>query len=42
LFLLEPDPDDTHLEEVKRRLLAAYSVGDAAPAPRPLILERLE
>lgn len=30
------------LEDVKRRLVAAYRFGDAAPAPRPLVLERLE
>ncbi len=30
------------LENVKARLLAAYRFGDTAPAPRPLVLERLE
>lgn len=34
--------DATHLEEVKRRVLAAYSVGDAAPEARPIVVERLE
>jgi pyrimidine-nucleoside phosphorylase len=34
--------DDTCLEEVKRRVLAAYSVGDAAPLARPIVVERLE
>jgi pyrimidine-nucleoside phosphorylase len=30
------------LDDVKERLLAAYRFGPAAPAPRPLIVERLE
>ena len=30
------------LEDVKERLLAAYRFGPQAPAPRPLVLERLE
>ncbi|AKQ64290.1 Pyrimidine-nucleoside phosphorylase [Myxococcus hansupus] len=30
------------LENVKARLLAAYHFGDAAPAPRPLVRERVE
>jgi pyrimidine-nucleoside phosphorylase len=34
--------DDAKLAEVKARVLAAYTVGDVAPAPRPLVLERLE
>jgi pyrimidine-nucleoside phosphorylase len=34
--------DDGKLEEVKRRVLAAYRVGSAAPAPRPLVLQRLQ
>ncbi|HSP77834.1 MAG TPA: thymidine phosphorylase [Myxococcaceae bacterium] len=34
--------DPTPLEEVKARLLAAWHFGPQAPAPRPLVLERLE
>jgi pyrimidine-nucleoside phosphorylase len=34
----EPGP----VEEVKARLLAAYHFGPQAPAPRPLVVERLE
>ena len=34
--------DDTKLEDVKRRLLAAYRVGPVAPPARPLVLQRLE
>ncbi len=30
------------LEDVKRRVLAAYRFAGTAPAPRPLVLERLE
>ncbi len=32
---------EAKLEEVKRRVSAAYGVGATAPAPRPLIIERL-
>jgi pyrimidine-nucleoside phosphorylase len=34
--------DEGPLANVKERLLAAYRFGPAAPAPRPLIVERLE
>ncbi|MBK7861978.1 MAG: thymidine phosphorylase [Archangiaceae bacterium] len=34
--------DAAKLEPVKQRLLAAYRFGPAKPAPRPLVLERLE
>jgi len=34
--------DDSKLEAVKRRVLAAYRIGTSAPAPRPLVLERLQ
>ena len=34
--------DAAPLEDVKARLLAAYRFGPQAPAPRPLVLERLE
>jgi len=34
--------DEGPLKEVKERLLAAYRFGPVAPAPRPLIVERLE
>jgi pyrimidine-nucleoside phosphorylase len=33
--------DDRKLDEVKARVLAAYHLADAAPATRPLVLERL-
>jgi pyrimidine-nucleoside phosphorylase len=33
---------DAHLEDVMRRVQAAYTVGDAPPPPRPLVVERLE
>lgn len=33
--------DASKLNEVKRRVLSAWRVGDAAPGPRPLIVERL-
>ena len=33
--------DPTHLEEVRRRVLAAYRIDPEAPSARPLILERL-
>jgi pyrimidine-nucleoside phosphorylase len=29
-------------DEIERRLQAAYKIGDKAPAPRPLVLERVE
>ena len=32
---------EAKLEDVKRRVSAAYSVGATAPAARPLIIERL-
>ena len=34
--------DPAPVEDVKARLLAAYQFGAQAPAPRPLVLERLE
>jgi pyrimidine-nucleoside phosphorylase len=34
--------DEGPLKDVKERLLAAYRFGPVAPAPRPLIVERLE
>ncbi|MBZ4410152.1 thymidine phosphorylase [Myxococcus sp. XM-1-1-1] len=34
--------DEAPVEGVKARLLAAYRFGDAAPAPRPLVRERVE
>jgi pyrimidine-nucleoside phosphorylase len=34
--------DEGPLKGVKERLLAAYRFGPNAPAPRPLIVERLE
>ncbi|HYO57936.1 thymidine phosphorylase [Archangium sp.] len=34
--------DPAPLEEVKARLVAAYHFGPQAPAPRPLVIERLE
>ena len=34
--------DPAPVEEVKARLLAAYQFGPQAPAPRPLVVERLE
>ncbi|WNG41943.1 thymidine phosphorylase [Archangium violaceum] len=34
--------DPAPVEEVKARLLAAYRFGSQAPAPRPLVVERLE
>ncbi|QRK04058.1 thymidine phosphorylase [Archangium violaceum] len=34
--------DPAPVEEVKARLLAAYRFGPQAPAPRPLVVERLE
>jgi pyrimidine-nucleoside phosphorylase len=34
--------DEGPLKDVKERLLAAYRFGPSAPAPRPLIVERLE
>lgn len=34
--------DDESLEDVRARVLAAYTVGDAPPAPRPIVVERLE
>jgi len=33
--------DAARLEEVKARVTKAWRIGDAAPAPRPLVLERL-
>ncbi len=33
--------DDARLDDVKKRVLAAYALGAAKPAPRPLIIERL-
>src|SRR5262249_23350010 len=33
--------DSAKAEEVKARLLTAYQIGPEAPAPRPLIVERL-
>ena len=33
---------DARLDDVKARLAACWRVGPAAPAPRPLVLERLE
>jgi len=33
---------DARLEDVMRRVRAAYTVGDAPPTPRPLVVERLE
>jgi pyrimidine-nucleoside phosphorylase len=34
--------DPAPVEDVKERLLAAYQFGPQAPAPRPLVVERLE
>jgi len=34
--------DEGPVDDVKARLLAAYKFGDAAPAPRPLVRERVE
>jgi pyrimidine-nucleoside phosphorylase len=34
--------DEANVVDVERRVLAAYRLGDAAPAARPLVLERLE
>jgi pyrimidine-nucleoside phosphorylase len=34
--------NEGHLEDVKQRLRGAYRFGPVAPAPRPLIVERLE
>ncbi|MEW5738228.1 MAG: thymidine phosphorylase [Myxococcota bacterium] len=34
--------DEKRLDEVKARVTKAWRIGEAAPAPRPLILERLE
>ncbi|MCP3162722.1 thymidine phosphorylase [Myxococcus qinghaiensis] len=34
--------DEAPVEGVKARLVAAYHFGDAAPAPRPLVRERVE
>ncbi|MBM4377711.1 MAG: thymidine phosphorylase [Deltaproteobacteria bacterium] len=34
--------DDAKLEDVKRRVLAAYRFGPSAPVPRPLVLQRLQ
>lgn len=34
--------DEERLEDVRARVLAAYTVGDAPPAPRPIVVERLE
>lgn len=33
--------DDSRLDDVKRRVTAAYGLGPVAPLPRPLIIERL-
>ncbi|MHB8877082.1 MAG: thymidine phosphorylase [Myxococcaceae bacterium] len=34
--------DEARLEDVRRRVLAAYRIGPVAPAARPLVIERLE
>ena len=34
--------DPSKLDEIRRRLLSAYTIGPDAPAPRPLVHERLE
>ena len=33
--------DDVRVKEVTERVIAAYSIGATAPAPRPLVLERI-
>ena len=33
--------DDARVKEVAQRVIAAYSLGTKAPAPRPLVLERI-
>jgi len=33
--------DDARVKEVSERVIAAYTLGAKAPAPRPLVLERI-